>query len=119
MAKQTHKLLRQRMLEPKTHVLLFRLFSHKERQNRADIAEATSFQLNTVLRILFCISVGHIPMTTLTYNKLKKSKRRLLLNSLRFRLKKILKKSLSQKKRFLGNFVSLYPALLSPLFPKN
>ena len=118
MAQSTHKRLRERMLQPKTHILLYRLFSHKERQNRADIAEATGFQLNTLVRILFCISVGHIPMTKSSFLKLRKSKRRLLLSKLRYRLKKMQKKPLSQKRKFLGNFVSLYPTLLSPLFPK-
>ncbi len=104
------------MLLPKTHVLLYRLFKHKERQNRSDIAEATNFQLNTLLRILFCISVGHIPVKKSSYLKLKRSKRRLILKKMRFRIKKMLVRPLSEKRRFLSNFVSLYPDLLLPLF---
>ncbi len=119
MSKKTHQLLRKRMLQPKTHVLLYRLFSHKERQNRSDIAEATSHQLNTIIRVLFCISVGHIPMKKSAFLKLKKSKRRLLLSRLRFQLRKMLKKTLSEKRKFLSNFVSLYPILLGPLFPNS
>ena len=116
MAAITHRLLRKRMMQPKTHVLLYRLFRHKERQNRSDIAEATNSQLNTLLRVLFCISVGHIPMKRASYLKLQRSKRRVLLSNLRFRLKKMLKMSLSPKRRFLSNFVSLYPTLFGPLF---
>ena len=117
MAQSTHRLLRKRMMQPKTHILLYRLFRHKERQNRSDIAEATGQQLNTLLRILFCVSVGHIPMKKAAYIKLRKSKRKLLLTKMRFRLKKFLKQTLSQKRKLLSNFVSLYPSLLSPLFP--
>ncbi len=114
----THRLLRKRMLEPNTHRLLYRLFKHKSRQNRYDIQTANGRQLNVILRILFCLAVGHIPIFRSHYEHLKKSKRRLALKTLRFRLKSLLSASLHKKKQYLANFASLFPFLFSPLFPE-
>ena len=112
----THKLLRKRMKEPKTHRFLFRLHQHKTRQNRRDIESSTGRQINTLLRVLFCISVGHIPLSKKHFEKLARSKRRILFRKLRFHLHKILDSSLSERKRFLAQLASLYPYLLHPLF---
>ncbi len=116
---QTHHLLRKRLLEPKTHKLLFRLYSHKTRQNRRDLQKTSGRQANTILRILFCIAVGHIPITKKNFDKLAKSKRRLLFRKLRFHIHPMLDSSLEKRKKFLYQLASLYPALFSPLFEEE
>ncbi len=113
---ETHRRLRKLMLEPNTHKLLFRLFRHKTRQNRRDIQNSTSRETNTVLRILFCISVGHIPLHKKHYDLVAKSKRRLLLRKIRFNLHSILESPVHERKTVLLQFASLYPSLLWPLF---
>ncbi len=113
---KTHRLLRKLMLEPKTHQFLYRLQRHKTRQNRRDIQKSTSKQVNTVLRVLFCVSVGHIPLHKKHFEVLARSKRRQLLRKLRFRLHDILESSIERRKNFLSQFASLYPSLLWPLF---
>ncbi len=113
---RTHKKLRKLMLEPTTHQLLFRLHRHKTRQNRRDIQNGTSRQINTLLRILFCLAVGHIPLHKNHFDLLAKSKRRLLLRKIRFNLHSILDSGLEERKNLLLQFASLYPALLWPLF---
>ncbi len=113
---KTHKKLRQLMLKAETRELLYRLYLHKTRQNRRDIAKSTSRQTNTVLRILFCISVGHIPLQKRHFDLVARSKRRLLLRKIRFNLHTILDSPVEKRKNLLLQFASLYPALLWPLF---
>ncbi len=101
----------------KHHKFLYKLYQEKKgRNNRTTLGKATKQQIWTVLRILFCIAVGHIPLTRQNYERLVRSKRKNTLKKIRNKIKIIRKASPNMRRRYIMQFASLYPYLLYDLF---
>ncbi len=101
----------------KYKAFLYKLFTeHRGWQNRKTLMKAISSEIHLVLRILFCISVGHIPIRRQHFSKLIKSKKRLLLADLRKRFRTLQHAHVKEKREFVTKFSSLYPSLFEPLF---
>ncbi len=118
MAKNSHSKLR-RLME-KNASFLYLLYKEKNaRRTRLKLLKAERMQVWLVLRILFCISVGHIPIRKTHFLQVIRSKRRILLASLKFRFQKLRTSSIREKRKFVLEFASLFPILLYPLFNKT
>ena len=103
------------------HSFLYRLYRHKEgRINRQALKRASSKQIWVVLRILFCISAGHIPLTYANYQKLVRSKRKNNLRSLKNRMHHFRRRGQTEARRlFLYQFSSLFPYLFHDIFVRG
>ena len=75
---------RLRKLMQKHHHFLFKLYKQKRgRNNRTTLQNASPQQIWLTIRLLFCIAVGHIPLTYNNYERLVKSKRKNNLRNLK------------------------------------
>ncbi len=116
MAKETSHALLQKLMR-KYRVFLFGLYSESRGwKNRKTLQNTSNVCIFLILRLLFCISVGHIPLRYCNYKLLIKSKRRQLLGSLKYNFRSILDSSTEEKRKYVLKFASLYHALLEPLF---
>lgn len=103
----------------KHHLFLYRLFQEKRGwKNRTILKKTSNACVFLVLRLLFCISVGHIPMRYKTLQKLIKSKKRHLLANLKYTFRRLLEGSSQEKRKFVLKFASIYHILFEPLFEK-
>ncbi len=102
----------------KEHEFLYKLYRQKSgRKNRLTIKNASKSQVWVVLRVLFCIAVGHIPISRENYNHLVRSKRKNNLRNLKNRMKFLRKRgSLKSQRKFILQFASLYRFLFYDLF---
>ncbi len=106
----------QRLMQ-KEHNFLFRLYRQKKgRNNRTLLLKASPKQVWLVLRLLFCIAVGHIPISRKNYAKLVQSKRRNSLRSLKNRMSYLRKESVLQRRKFILQFASLFHYLFEDIF---
>ena len=104
----------------KEHFFLYKLYREKEGHiNRVTLQRATVKQIWLVLRLLFCIAVGHIPLTYKNYQSLVRSKRKNNLRSLKNKMRYFRTKGESEARRkFVLQFSSLFPFLFHDLFVK-
>ncbi len=111
----SHPVLRQLMEDE--HAFLYKLYRQRSgRVNRTSLENATKDQIWVVLRLLFCITVGHIPLAKINYARLVRSKRRNTLRSLKNRMKNLRKSQVQTQRKFVLQFAALYPYLFYDLF---
>ncbi len=112
-----HPLLQKLMR--KHHLFLFKLYRQKSgRKNRQVLQKARKQQVWLVLRLLFCISAGHIPLSRANYERLVKSKRRNNLRSLKNQMRYLKKATVERQKNFILQFSALYHYLFHDIFVK-
>ena len=115
MSKVEHPLLQKYM--QKHHQFLYNLYKeHRGWKNSETLSRATDAQIFLVLRILFCISVGHIPIRESHFQTIIRSKRRILLRQVKYVFSKLRKGPKKDIRIFVAKFASLYPVLFYPLF---
>ncbi len=108
---------RLRRLMEKHHNFLYQLYSNKTgRQNRTLLKKASGSKVRLVLRLLFCISVGHIPLTQKNYDRLIQSRRRNNLGQLRNRMRRLKNGPIYEQRKFILQFAVLYPNLFYDIF---
>ncbi len=101
----------------KNHNFLFTLFEEKRGwKNRDTLRKASKEELSVTLRLLFCISVGHIPIRRSDFAVIVKSKRRIVLADLKYSFARLRHDSRSKILEFLLKFASLYRILFHPIF---
>ena len=139
------KKLRLREFLIKEKLFLKSLFLGNPLSNRTSLSFATKFQLNLLIRVLFYIVRGEIPLKKKHYENLTKSRKRRLLHSKLSSIKKLNEviflcffnslfiKNINQKQlfsiflqinrssreekiKFLNNFLSLFSSLLYLIF---
>lgn len=139
------KKLRLREFLIKEKLFLKSLFLGNPLSNRTSLSFATKFQLNLLIRVLFYIVRGEIPLKKKHYENLTKSRKRRLLHSKLSSIKKlneviflcffnslfiknihqkqlfsiflqINRSSREEKIKFLNNFLSLFSSLLYLIF---
>ncbi len=113
--KPSHPSLRRLM--QKHHSFLYRLFNGNGRKNRHYLASASKQEVYLLLRLLYCLSAGHIPISRNNFQELIRRKKRHLLARLKGRslvLRK--KKSFIEKRKYILQYSSVYPFLLEPIF---
>ncbi len=110
-----HPGLRKSLLKHKN--FLAKLYKQKKGYaNKRQIDKATTQERKVLLRTLFCICQGHIPIAKAHFHELVQSKRKPKLVAIGSDLKRLLKASEAEQKKCLKQFSSLYPLLLHPLF---
>ncbi len=114
-----HSRLRRLMLREKE--FLYNLYTETSgRKNRYTIQRASPEQVWLIVRILFCIAVGHIPLTYKNYQRLVWSKRKNSLRSLKNRMRHLRRRSSAEKRRkFILQFAVLYQFLFHDLFEED
>ncbi len=108
---------RLRRLMQKHHSFLYKLFIGNGRKNRHSLGSATKQQVHLLLRVLYCLSAGHIPISREDFGEIVRRKKRLLLARLKSQslvLRK--KKTFLEKRKYILQYSSVYPFLLHPLF---
>ena len=111
---------RLRRLMEENHAFLYKLYTQKDgRKNRTTLRRAKEGEVFVVLRLLFCIAVGHIPLTKANYKKLVHSKRRNNLRSLKNRMRQLKRSSLEEQRKFILQFAALYPYLFYDIFNES
>ena len=99
---------------------LFAIYSDAPRLCSARLAISTPNQLKVLLQVLFHLSSGAIPIKAKHFEKIVQARKLATLNRLseKSQLVSLLQESLSDQKKYARKFISLYPALLFPLFNK-
>ena len=93
----SHRFLRKFM--KKHHSFLFKLYQEKRGwKNRDTISKARNVQVRLLLRLLFCISAGHIPIRKSDFEEIVRSKRRILLRNVKYIFRKLRKDSIKKLK---------------------
>ena len=109
----------QRLMK-KYHNFLFGLYKENRGwKNRIILSQTNHVCVYLVLRLLFCISVGHIPLRYRNFQVLIRSKRRKILASLKYSFRRLQHSPTLEKRRFILRFASLYHILFEPLFEKH
>lgn len=113
------KKLRLREFMIKEKEFLKSLYVGNPLSNRSSLSFATNFQLNVLIRVLYYIVKGQIPMKRDHFEALTKSKKRGVLHSRLSKvedLKKLIQATREEKLKFLNNFLSSYAYLLFLIF---
>ncbi len=103
----------------KEHKFLYRLYKETNgRRNRKTLVNATPAQIWLVVRLLFCIAVGHIPLTFKNYQRLVQSRRRNSLKNLKNNMPFLQygKSKLKKRQKFVMQFAVLYHYLFHDIF---
>lgn len=99
------------------HQFLYDLFKQtKTYKTKAIIKQATNNELKVLLKVLFCIERGHIPLKRKLFERIKVSRRLYVILGLRRIFRVLLKAPTREKRQWLTQLSSLYRYLLSPLF---
>jgi hypothetical protein len=109
--------LREGMIKEK--LFLKNLYLGNPLSNKSTLSFATEFQLNVLIRVLFFIVSGQIPLKKIHYERLIKSKKRRVLHerlSNFDKLKNLIKSDREVKIKFLNIFLSLFSSLLFLVF---
>ncbi len=115
MVETSHPALRRLM--QKHHAFLYRLYNGNGRKNRHALASATKQQVHVLLRVLYCLSAGHIPISRENFQQIIRRKKRLLLA--RLKGKSIIlrrKEPFLVRRKYVLQYSSVYPFLLEPIF---
>ncbi len=102
------------------HRFLYDLFrEHRGWKNRATLRKTSDICVNLLLRILLCLSLGHIPIRYCHFETLVKSKRRDLLSGLKVQYRSLQGGTSKDRRNYVLKFASLYSILLEPLFKEK
>ena len=115
MSKIPHPFLQREM--KKHHLFLYKLYQGNSKKNRTLLHKATKSEIYVLLRVLYCISAGHIPISKQNFREITRRKKRVLLARLKSRSIYLRKReSLFNRKKYVLQYSSVYPYLLQPLF---
>ena len=115
MSKISHPAL-QRLMK-KEHAFLYKLYTSNGRQNRHTLNKASKLQVFLVLRLLYCISAGHIPLTKSAFEEVIRRKKRALLARMKSRSVILRKKeSLFNRRKYVLQYSSVYPFIFEAIF---
>ncbi len=103
----------------KHHEFLWNVFSQKPYKVRKILKEATNSELQILIKILYCVEEGQIPIKEKHYQILKNSRRLNAIVRLKEKVNSVLRLSVSRKRKWATQFTSLYKYLLYHLFENN
>ena len=99
---------------------LWHLFSEKKTHNiRRILLKARNSELCVLIKILYCIEEGHIPIKKTNYNLLLRSRRMKPILELKHKVKEVLRLPVGEKQKWALQFSSLYKYLLFSIFNKD
>ncbi len=106
--------LKQDMKE--NHEFLWKIYIEKPHTIRRRLAKATNRELITLIKIVYCVEQGYIPIRKRNYIKLLKTRRMKPILNLKYHIKSLLRKPLAEKKQWAMKISSLYKFLLYSVF---
>ena len=115
MSKLPHPTLQREM--KKHHLFLYELYMGNSKKNRNLLYKASKQEVYVVLRILYCISAGHIPISKKNFQEITRRKKRIMLARLKSRSIYLRKKeTLFNRKKYVLQYCSVYPYLFQSPF---
>ena len=110
------KKLRQKLLGEK--LFFYALFSEHTKQTKARLSVASALQIKLLIKILHYLASGAISIKGKQFQKIKSARKVATLTRIadKSQLKEKLSEALSDQKKFVAKFSSIYPALLHPMF---
>ena len=101
------------------HQFLWKLYSEKPHTVKRILAKSSNSQLCVLLKVIYALEEGLIPMKIRHYKSVLRSKRLKPILLLKYNIKALLRSSVSDKQKWAFQFCSLYKSLLYPLFEKE
>ncbi len=98
------------------HEFLWELYSSKTHTVRRRIMKATNLELCILIKIIYCIEQGYIPIRKQNFDKLVKRRRMKPILNLKYKIKKVLRSSVDEKRKWATQLTSQYKYLLYSLF---
>ncbi len=80
------------------HEFLWKMYTEKPHSVRRRLAKANNSELCTLIKIVYCVEQGYIPIRKTNYNKLVSTRRMKPILELKYHIKKLLRKPLAEKK---------------------
>ncbi len=105
----------QRMIQTH-HEFLWKVYMQKPHTVKRILAKASNSQLCALIKIIYALEEGLIPMKVRHYKNLLRSKRIKPILLLKYNVKSLLRSKLEEKKKWVYQYCSLYKSLLYPLF---
>ncbi len=98
------------------HEFLWNIYKGKPHTVKRILAKASNSQLCTLIKIIYALEEGLIPMKVRHYKNLLRSKRIKPILMLKYNVKSLLRSKLEEKRTWVYQYCSLYKSLLYPLF---
>ncbi len=101
------------------HQFLWQLFVEKSHTVRRRLLKATDAELCILIKIVYCIEQGYIPIKKKNFKKLIQKRRMKPILGLKYQIKKLLRSSIEEKKKWATQLSAQYKYLLYALFEKE
>ncbi len=101
------------------HEFLSKLFNEKPHTVKRILKKASNSQLCTLIKLLYALEEGLIPIKVRHYKSLLRSKRIKPILLLKYNVKSLLRSTVEEKRSWAFQFCSLYKSLLYPIFEQE
>ncbi len=101
------------------HEFLWHLYIDKAHTVRRRIMKASNLELCILIKIVYCIEQGYIPIKKKNFEKLLQRRRMKPILDLKYKIKKILRSPLEEKRKWATKIASQYKYLLYSLFEEE
>ncbi len=98
------------------HEFLWHLYTTKPHTIRRRIMKASNLELCLLIKIIYCIEQGYIPIRKKNFEKIVQRRRMKPILELKYKIKKLLRSSLDEKRNWATKLTSQYKYLLYSLF---
>ncbi len=101
------------------HQFLWELYVEKAHTIRRRLLKATNSELCILIKIVYCIEQGYIPIKKVNFERLVQRRRMKPILGLKYKIKKLLRSPLEEKRKWATQLSSQYKYLLYSLFEKE
>ncbi len=98
------------------HKFLWILYTEKPHTIRRKLAKVSNRELCMLIKLVYCVEQGYIPIKKKNYHKLVLTRRMKPILDLKFHIKKLLRKTVDEKRKWAMQISSLYKYLLYSVF---
>ncbi len=98
------------------HEFLWHLYTAKTHTVRRRIMKASNLELCILIKVIYCIEQGYIPIRKKNFQKLVQRRRMKPILDLKYKIKKLLRSSVAEKRKWATQLTSQYKYLLYFLF---
>ncbi len=98
------------------HHFLWKLYVENPQTIRRNLAKASNNEMCTLIKIIYCVEQGYIPIKKKNYYKLVATRRMKPILELKYHVKNLLRKPLVEKQKWAMKIASLYKFLLYSIF---
>ncbi len=101
------------------HEFLWQLYTGKVHTVRRRLMRATNLELCILIKIVYCVEQGYIPIKKKNFEMLVQRRRMKPILDLKYKIKKVLRSSLLEKRKWATQLTSQYKYLLYSLFEEQ